>query len=63
MFEHEPSPTGLVLLGSTACPSVGLDPRYLYCFSRYMENEKTHPCSAMGKAPKLFFRVSEWVTC
>ena len=60
MFEHEPSPMGLVLLGST-CPSVGLDLRYLYCVSKYMENEKIHPCHALGKTPKL--RVSEWVTC
>lgn len=28
-----------------------------------MENEKTHPCPALGKAPNLLFRASEWITC
>ena len=63
MPENEPSPMGLGATGATACPSVGLDLRYLHCAIRCLNCEGTHSCPALGKAPKLFFRVSEWATC
>lgn len=48
VFALDPSPMGLVLLGSTICCSMGLDPSCLYCVSRYVESEKIHPNCSSG---------------